>query len=282
MLRQVGITLWTIGYAPMFPESTTGFVWEEAGQVIGNITLNPDQGRRDRFMMSNVAVKPDHRRRGIARELVQASIEHLRTMGIKTAVLNVRPNNPGAHELYKALGFSDVETRGDWSLPASHPRSLLPPNELAMSSFRTADRNAAQDLIRSITPENVRIYHNIRDEFNLPWDERIAEAIIDFFIGQASKRWTLKQDDQITALLMVRGQHLASPHRFYAHVQPEARGTLESQLIAFAFNELGRFPQREIRAWATSTHPEWIAALEKTGFQMKDVLTLMALDLQER
>jgi predicted N-acetyltransferase YhbS len=279
LLREVGIALWTVGYAPMFPETTLGFVWEEDGKVIGNVTLNPDQGRRDRYMLCNIAVKPEYRRHGIARAMVQASTEHLRSIGVKTAILNVRPNNPGAHDLYRSLGFNDVETRGDWFLPASRPQSTWH-SELPLRPFRNSDRTAANNLVRAVTPENTRAYHSIRDEFNLPWDDRLAETISDFFIGQVSKRWVLEENTQPTALLLVRGQRLTMPHRFYALVQPEARGTIESQLVAFALAELGRFAQREIRAWATSTHPEWISALEQNAFEMKDVLTLMSLSLQ--
>ena len=281
VLREVGIALWTVGSAPMFPETTLGFVWEEDGKIIGNVTMNPDQGRRDRYLLCNVAVKPEYRRRGIARAMVQASVEHLRTIGIKTAVLNVRPNNPGAHELYLSLGFSDVETRGDWFLPASLVKSRSQ-SKIELRPFRNADRSAAQNLIRSVMPEIIRNYHSMRDEFNLPWDEQLAEVIADFFIGQVSKRYVVEQNGQLVALLLVRGQRLASPHRFYAHVQPEARGTIENALVAFALNELAPLASRECCAWATNTHAEWVTALEQNGFQMKDVLTLMALELQER
>ena len=278
MLRQVGIALWTVGSAPMFPESTLGFVYEQEGKIIGNVTMNPDQGRRDRYMICNVAVKTEYRRRGIAREMVQASVDYLRTIGVKTAVLNVRPNNPGAHALYQSLGFCDVETRGDWSLAASKIQ-LPAKSQLAMRPFRNTDHKAAQALVRSVTPENVRIYHNIRNEFTLSWDDHLAELISDFFVGQSSKRWVLEQDNLLTALLMLRGQRLGTPHRFYAHIQPAARGTVENQLVAFAMSELGRFSKREISVWATDTHPEWIAAIEQVGFQMQDVLTLMVMEL---
>lgn len=278
MLREVGIALWTVGSAPMFPESTLGFVYEQDGKIIGNVTMNPDQGRRDRYMICNVAVKTEYRRRGIAREMMQASVDYLRTLGVKTAILNVRPNNPGAHVLYQSLGFCDVETRGDWTLPASQFQ-LPMPSPLKMRPIRNTDHQAAKELVRLVTPENVRIYHNLRDEFALSWDDRLAELISDFFVGQSSKRWVLEQENRIVALLMVRGQRLGTPHRFYAHVQPEARGTVENHLVAFAMSELGQFSKRETHAWTTNTHPEWTSAIEQVGFQMKDVLTLMAIEL---
>src|SRR5512141_639450 len=114
-LRELGIALWTLSYAPVFPENVAGFVWVEDGRIVGNVTISQDEGRLDRCLISNVAVKPSYQRQGIARALMELTIEHLRSRGAKWALLNVRPNNPGAIRLYHELGFEDVETRGEWT-----------------------------------------------------------------------------------------------------------------------------------------------------------------------
>ena len=116
VLRELGIILWTLSYTPVFPENVTGFVWLENGQIVGNVTISHDEGRLDRFMISNVAVKPDYRRQGIARALMQMTIDHLREHGARWVLLNVRPTNLTAVNLYRDLGFNQVETRGEWSL----------------------------------------------------------------------------------------------------------------------------------------------------------------------
>jgi ribosomal protein S18 acetylase RimI-like enzyme len=276
MLRGFGIFLWTLGYAPIFPETTTGFVWVEDGVIVGNVTLNPDEGRLDRFTISNVAVKPNHRRQGIARALVQAALDHLRTLQVKTVLLNVRPDNSGAIKLYEDLGFEQIETRGEWRLTARH--FLAETRRGAIRPLRESDHRAAAELVRAANA-NVRRFHPVRSEFALAWDDRIVETLSDFFIGQATRRWALELDGRLAALLLVRGQRIASPHCLAVETHPDFRGRVESDLLAFALRELERFPPRETRAFATSAHPEWLTTLQGNGFETHNALTLMALAL---
>ena len=279
LLRELGIFLWTLGYAPGFPESTTGFVWVEDGKIVGNVTLTPDEGRLDRYMITNIAVKPDHRRQGIARALVQRSIEHLRTLNVKIALLNVRPDNSGAIKLYTDLGFHEVETRGEWtrSSPRVAPQGMW--HQIAPRPLREADRYAVSELVRAAMPTDARKLLPARNEFSIAWDERMAEAVGDFFIGQVTQRWTLEMEGRLAALLLVRAQRLALPHRMSVEVHPDFRGRVEVDLVAFALRELARFPSREIHAFGTSTHREWIQALEQNEFKTQNALTLMTMAL---
>jgi GNAT superfamily N-acetyltransferase len=278
MLRDFGIFLWTLGYAPGFPESTTGFVWVEDGRIVGNVTLSPDEGRLDRYMITNVAVKPDYRRQGIARALMQRSIGHLRTLNVKTALLNVRPNNAGAIKLYADLGFREIETRGEWTRPSSRTAPQGMWHHVAPRPLREADRDAVSELVRTATPTKSQVLP-ARNDFNITWDERVAEAVGDFFIGQVTERWALEIDRRVAALLLVRAQRLATPHRVSVEAHPDFRGRVEGDLVAFALRELARFPPRQVHAFGTSTHREWIDALEQNGFKMQNALTLMTLAL---
>ena len=276
-LRDLGIFLWTLGYAPGFPDSTTGFVWIEDGRIVGNVTMSPDEGRLDRYMITNVAVKPAYRRQGIARALMQRSIDHLRTLNVKTALLNVRPNNTGAIKLYADLGFREVETRGEWTRPSSRTAPQGMWHQIFPRPLREADRYAVSELVRAATPSRARQLAPARNDFNLTWDERMAEAVGDFLIGQVTTRWALEMDRRLTAVLLVRAQRLATPHRVSIEVHPDFRGRVEGDLVAFTLRELARVPSREVHAFGTSTHREWIKALEQNGFNMQDALMLMTM-----
>jgi [ribosomal protein S18]-alanine N-acetyltransferase len=63
----------------------------------------------DAWHVMNVAVDPDHRRRGIATRLLEALFEMTKNDGRRGYTLEVRVSNAGAIDLYERLGF---ERRG--------------------------------------------------------------------------------------------------------------------------------------------------------------------------
>ena len=52
-------------------DALDGFVWTEDGRIVGNVTLTREDQARPIWIVSNVAVHPSYRRRGIARALMQ-------------------------------------------------------------------------------------------------------------------------------------------------------------------------------------------------------------------
>ncbi len=61
--------------------------------------------------ITNLAVHPDWRRQGIARSLLSAVLEDARRRQLTLALLEVRPNNSEARDLYASLGFQVVGRR---------------------------------------------------------------------------------------------------------------------------------------------------------------------------
>jgi ribosomal protein S18 acetylase RimI-like enzyme len=91
-----------------------GFVWEQAGDIIGNASLMPAGERAVRWVLANVAVHPDHRRQGIGRRLVVACLEWARARGARELVLQVNHRNDPAIQLYRKLDFEELTTRTEW------------------------------------------------------------------------------------------------------------------------------------------------------------------------
>jgi len=59
----------------------------------------------------NLAVSPDHRRRGLARALLRAGLSTLRKHRIEEVYLEVRESNRSAQALYLSSGFRPVGQR---------------------------------------------------------------------------------------------------------------------------------------------------------------------------
>ena len=65
----------------------------------------------DETDMMNVAVHPDHRRKGIAEALVMELEKALKDLGSHSLTLEVRESNEPARKLYEKLGFVQVGKR---------------------------------------------------------------------------------------------------------------------------------------------------------------------------
>ena len=65
----------------------------------------------DETDMMNVAVHPDFRRQGIARQLIDELVQRLKAAGSRCLTLEVRASNAGAIALYENLGFQEVGRR---------------------------------------------------------------------------------------------------------------------------------------------------------------------------
>ncbi len=83
----------------------------ENGQVVGYIGSQSVLGESD---MMNVAVHPDHRRKGIAEALVSALSADLKARDNVCLTLEVRASNAPAIALYEKLGFTQVGLRKNY------------------------------------------------------------------------------------------------------------------------------------------------------------------------
>ncbi len=91
------------------PPSLYGFVWVEDGAIVGNLTLRRAAPRRKGgYLIGNVVVHPDYRRRGIARALMERALEEVRRRRGRWVGLEVRVDNAPALSLYRRLGFVEV------------------------------------------------------------------------------------------------------------------------------------------------------------------------------
>jgi ribosomal-protein-alanine N-acetyltransferase len=68
----------------------------------------------DELHILNVATAPEHRRRGVARAVLQAALDVGRQKRCTLATLEVRRSNGTALELYRSFGFRPVGIRPNY------------------------------------------------------------------------------------------------------------------------------------------------------------------------
>lgn len=99
-----------------YPE--TFIVAEENAQVVGYIMCRVEVGLSNlgfsgivkKGHVVSVAVLPEHRRKGIGKELMKQAMEGMKQYGAKQCFLEVRVTNQEAISLYKQLGLAVSRT----------------------------------------------------------------------------------------------------------------------------------------------------------------------------
>ena len=106
--------VWTSSAEWSIP-AMTGYIWQEDGRIVGNVSLVPYFVRGQRFyLIANVAVHPDYRRRGIARAMTEQAVRFARQRQSPSVWLHVRQENLAAVRLYEMLGFVERARRTTW------------------------------------------------------------------------------------------------------------------------------------------------------------------------
>jgi ribosomal protein S18 acetylase RimI-like enzyme len=82
------------------PITAAGVAWR--GLRAESVLKPPRPGE---LYIGHICVHPDHRRRGIARKLLEYLMERGRGAGLQSAVLDVATDNAPARALYEGLGF---------------------------------------------------------------------------------------------------------------------------------------------------------------------------------
>ena len=95
----------------MLREGTVFLVAEEDGEILGQCGFVSAADEAD---ITNVAVAPRARRRGIAKMLVEQLLTEAGRRGIRSIFLEVRKSNEAAIRLYEGQGFEAVGERKNY------------------------------------------------------------------------------------------------------------------------------------------------------------------------
>jgi ribosomal protein S18 acetylase RimI-like enzyme len=171
-----------------------GYVWEEDNKVVGNLTLLP-YNRKNKwiYMIVNVAVHPDYRRRGIARQLTIRGLDHIKKHGAASAWLQVRDDNQTARDLYQSLGFIERACRSTWfSGESSFSAPLIP--EIQFTSRRAEDWVLQSSWLKATYPQEV--------SWHLPFDlEKLRPglwiSLKRFLNGEEMSHWAARYHNQL-------------------------------------------------------------------------------------
>jgi acetyltransferase len=91
---------------------------DDAGDIVasGQLVFESRQNGRHRAEVCKVMVRPSHRRRGIAAELMRDLEQYARDRAIRLLFLDTSEGRGGARELYETLGYTYAGGIPDYAL----------------------------------------------------------------------------------------------------------------------------------------------------------------------
>jgi ribosomal protein S18 acetylase RimI-like enzyme len=274
-LSHTGPLLWLLaGLNHVARGVSTGLVWVEDERLVGNVSVYRAEVREPAWVIANVAVHPDYRRRGIARSLVRASLDLLRRRRACWAILQVGHDNAAAIALYREVGFYPLRTWVIWRRSAylSAPAGRSLPVEAA----RGSEWHALYDLARQSCPSGLGWMRPAAPHAFRP---SLWRALGDLLGGRHEERYVVRDSSgKVTAALFIEMTLGKPADRLILMVHPAQRGRLERHLLEFALRRLGRRRKAVVIEYPCDEEAG-SAALAALQFEPRRTLTHMRHDL---
>jgi ribosomal protein S18 acetylase RimI-like enzyme len=272
-LGRAGWIGWLFGWLVLPPAAHPhGFVWEEEGRIVGNASVMMVEGHQERWVLANVAVDPNYRRKGVGRALVQASVDLVKKRRGRVILLQVDSENHGAKNLYASLGFRPLTTRTTWVCQLDHIPSIVAHASLARRR-QSWEWQEQWKLVRRIHPEGlVWPFPPVASLFR-PYG--LAETL-----GLGSGRhWVWYESGQLIASLTARWGSDPAGWRLFLVVDDDGRERVEEDLLAHGLADL---PMQGKQIWLNYLAEVAGNSLQELGFRRSRTLTWMGTEIDEQ
>ena len=269
--------------SPPMRDLLQGYLWEEDGKIVG-VTVVQRRGSTDLWVVGTVGVLPEYRRRGLARKLLEASLELMRERGATKTMLGVIDGNFPAYTLYEDMGFEQYS--GMFELDARFEAPVAAP-ELPDGYQRVPlgphDWQPRFELEKRITPEALQRYEPVLEgRFKRPLGMRLLYPILMRAQGMQDRDFVIRTagEGQIVArgghTLPTRGKGV---NNLRARLDPEHAG-LAPYLVSALLHEVTTLsPEHRIEF----SVPQWMEAVvmeaEEQGFNRRMEYLLMGMEL---
>ncbi len=264
-------------FDPNLARLSPGFIWEMDDKIVGNVTLLPTRPA-GRFLVANVAVHPDYRRRGYARLLMNAVVHDVQERRGRDILLQVERDNDRAIALYRSMGFESLGSMTQWQSSVSRIHEV--PENQQLIKVRALPsklwREAYQLDSRALEP-------------NLSWPEPrppdyfkagLWRRFFGYMNGQYIRTYvTFDDNSQLSGLATVYSQW-GQPHQLSVRVLPSLHGQLELPLLNKAIGQVRNLARRNIRMIHNADDGVMNQLLSAANFRQQRTLNHMRLELK--
>ena len=232
---------WAYAMAGRVSMPFTGYVWEEAGEIIGNLSLIPYHiSGKHYYMIANVAVHPDFQRKGIARSLLREAMGFLIPRKLDGIWLQVDEGNQGAVDLYTRQGFNEISRRTTWILkPREVPEEFLKWDVPGFDVVQHRARHWAQQRkwLENNYPPEVRWHLPLRPEY---LQGGIAGKIARLMLlDPRIQQWSVTAGNELIGVVSWQSSKTYADWLWIAS-SPETEGVLLDAFLPYWMNLPGR------------------------------------------
>jgi len=257
--------------------SLPGYVWEEHGRVVANLSLRRASASRGRgWIVGNVVVHPDFRGRGIGRALMETAMESAHMRDGRWMGLEVRANNDVARTLYKHLGFHDVGRTAHMIHPpeAAWPE-IAAPNRGKWRDATSGDKQRWAHLAASTYgPLQRKILEITPGRYDFGGLDR---TLLLWLRGMREHAW-LETSNPPRRAVRVRTDRRHQFHIWDLLLQPDQKQDEAHEAIALAMTTIDAKQRWPVVSTVEADAPVALI-LEAWGFQIHRVLVQMYCEL---
>ena len=258
-----------------FNDMLSGFVWVDAGRVVGNVTVQRADRAGSRWQIANVAVAPSHRGRGISKLLMQAALDHVAACRGQWAVLQVYARNDVARGLYDSLGFELVGGTVDLRAPRT-PHLDTSGTVPRLKTFGAGDWQPLYELANHQLGAQMQWWRAIRrGDFQPSFEDQAGEWLRRIIGQERVYRRAVQVSPRFEAALVLNAQRWHGEHRIQLWTRPEHYGNYDSALLRWSLATLQDYPRWPISISLSTDHAPALELVEFYGFRpLRTLLTM--------
>jgi ribosomal protein S18 acetylase RimI-like enzyme len=219
---------WALSVSDYVSFPLTGYVWEEDGKIVGNVSMIPYNNRGERiYLIANVAVLPEYRRQGIARTLTARALDQARRRRqVSSTWLQVRDDNQAAVTLYSSIGYSEEARRTTWVNKGDFwPPQIAP--RVKVVRRRASDWSLQKTWLRRLYPRELAWTLHIEYGILQPGLISGARRLVT---GVQIKQWSAVRDNRLAGVLAWQ-PNIEMPDTLWLAAPPEGEHLAVQSLL---------------------------------------------------
>jgi ribosomal protein S18 acetylase RimI-like enzyme len=237
----IGLTI-LAGLNSLVQGMESGYVWYSGGRLVGNVSVYPSADPQV-WVIVNVAVHPDYQRRGIAYQLMEATMQMIRRRSARAAILQVDAENGVARRLYTRLGF--IEERGwtTWRRGGSYssPPPFVNEPRIHITHLSRGEWQAEYALATLVRPVEMGGLGWLRPLESGQFKYTFWRQVKDWVNFRSRERLIIRSEDEreLLASLWIEGSLASSTTELTLLVHPDYEGLYDEALINTAVRRFG-------------------------------------------